>query len=66
MKKVITISRQYRQGIYGDLPAVPKIIIANHYLRRVCNFEVGQKILVNYSKNTILITNLNQEYEHNI
>jgi len=55
MKKQITISYQYRRGAHGDLPTAPKIVIANHIIEKICGFSIGQKLLVEYSKGSIVI-----------
>ena len=56
----MTISSQYRQGIKRDLPASPKIVIANHFLKKESGFSIGDKILVKYSSKQIIITKLNK------
>ena len=56
MKTQMTISSQYRQGIKRDLPASPKIVIANHFLKQESGFSIGDKILVHYAPNQIIIT----------
>ena len=59
MKKQITISYQNRRGVMRDLPAVPKIIIANHFLKEQSGFSIGDKAFVRYSPNQIIITKVN-------
>jgi hypothetical protein len=58
MKKVNTISYQNRHGVRGDLPTAPKLVLANHILKKICGFSIGQKLLVEYSKNLIVIKKL--------
>ena len=68
MQRKMTISYQNRQGRgYGgsgigslarDLPTAPKLIIANHFLKNVSGFSIGDKILVNYSLGQIIISKL--------
>lgn len=55
MKKVNTISYQNRHGIRGDLPAVPKILLANHLLTKLGGFNIGDKVTVQYSQGEIII-----------
>jgi len=56
MKKINTISYQNRHGVRGDLPTAPKIIIANHTLKNMCDFSIGDKVLVEYLQDSIIIT----------
>lgn len=53
MKKVMTISYQYR----GNRPMASKLVIANHLLEKF-GFPEGSKIEVQYSRNEIIITKL--------
>ena len=55
MKKILTISYQNRHGVRGSLPTAPKIVLANHIIEKICNFSIGEKLLVDYSKNLIVI-----------
>ena len=59
MKKQIKIGYQNRTGIKRDYPAVPKIIIANHFLKEHSGFSIGDKAFVRYSPNQIIITKVN-------
>ena len=61
MKKEITISYQNRTGRHSDLPAVPKIVLANHLLNKLSGFSIGEKIIVEYNPNEIIIKKLNYE-----
>lgn len=58
MKKIITISYQSRHGVRGDLPTVPKLVLANHILKKY-GFCIGDKVNVEYSPNLITISKLN-------
>jgi len=58
MKKVLTISYQNRYGVRGSLPTDPKIVLANHIIEKICGFSVGEKLLVEYSKSSIIIKKL--------
>jgi len=58
MKKLITVGYQHRQSLKRDLPTSPKIVIANHFLRQ-SGFSIGDKVLVHYSPNQIIITKVN-------
>lgn len=58
MKKEIKISYQNRHGVRGDLPTAPKLVLANHILKKICGFSIGEKLLVEYSKNQIIIKKL--------
>lgn len=57
MRKTITISYQNRQGRKRDLASVPKIIIANHILKKICGFSIGDKVDIEYSPHQIIIKN---------
>ena len=59
MKKEITVSYQNRQGVRCDLPTVPKIILANKHLASLSGFNVGDKAVVKYLPNSIIIKKLN-------
>ena len=56
MKKLMTVSYQHRQSLKRDLPTSPKIVIANHFLKELSGFSIGDKVLVHYSPNQIIIT----------
>ena len=56
--RTMTVGYQNRHGVRGDLPTVPKIIIANHLLEKICGFNIGDKVLVEYSLNEIIIKKL--------
>jgi len=53
--KTMTISYQNRQGKTRDLDSVPKIIIANHILKKICGFSIGDKVNIEYLPNQIII-----------
>lgn len=53
MKKVMTISYQYR----GNRPMASKLVIANHLLTKF-GFPEGAKIIVKYAPNIITINKL--------
>ena len=59
MNKVMTVSYQNRQGKKKDLASVPKIILANHILKKICGFSIGDKVSVEYSTDQIIIKKLN-------
>ena len=56
MKKLMTVGYQHRYGLKRDLPTSPKIVIANHLLRKQSGFSIGDQIVVHYSPNQIIIT----------
>jgi len=66
MQRKMTISYQNRQGRgYGgsgvgslsrDLPTSPKLVIANHFLKNLSGFSIGDKIMVKYSPGLIIIS----------
>lgn len=56
--KIMTISYQNRYGRTRDLPIVPKIIIANHFLQKKSGFLIGDKVIVEYLPNQIIIKKL--------
>jgi len=58
MKKITTISYQNRHGAKGDLPTVPKLVLANHIIEKVCGFSIGEKVLVEYLQDSIVISKL--------
>ena len=55
MQKEIKISYQNRYGVRGDLPTAPKLVLANHILEKICGFCIGEKVLVEYLQNSIII-----------
>ena len=55
MQKILTISYQNRHGVRGDLPTAPKLVLANHILEKICGFCIGEKVLVEYLQNSIII-----------
>jgi hypothetical protein len=56
MTKTIKIGYENRDGVRNDLPAVPKLILANHFLSKVSNISVGDLVSVEYFPNQIIIT----------
>ena len=64
----MTIGYQNRVGrSYGgsgvgtlsrDLPTVSKLVIANHFLKKLSGFCIGDKVTVQYSLNEIIIKKL--------
>jgi len=58
MKKQMTVSYQFRHGIRGDRPTAPKIILANHLLNKLSGFSIGDKVIVEYLQNSIIIKKL--------
>jgi len=60
MHKTMTVSYQNRQGKTRDLVSVPKIILANHILKKICGFAIGDKVSVEYSLSKIIIKKLNK------
>lgn len=69
MKRQMTVSYQNRQGrSYGgsgagslsrDLPTAPKLVIANHFLKKLSGFCIGDKVTVQYSPGEIIISKIN-------
>jgi hypothetical protein len=57
MKKINTISYQNRQGVNGDLPTAPKLVLANHFLTQ-SGFSIGEKVLVEYLQDSLIIKKL--------
>ena len=55
LKKEIKISYQNRHGVRGDLPTAPKLVIANHLLKKISGFSIGDNILVEYLQDSIII-----------
>lgn len=70
MKRQITISYQNRQSrghggsgvgtLSRDLPTAPKLVIANHMLKNICGFDIGQKVEVTYLPGEIHISKLSK------
>ncbi|MBU1557811.1 hypothetical protein KKC45_02520 [Patescibacteria group bacterium] len=58
MKKEITISYQNRQGVRRDLPTSPKIVLSNHFIKKISGFSIGDKVVVHYSPNSIIINKI--------
>jgi hypothetical protein len=58
MHKTITVSYQNRHSRTRDLASVPKIIIANHILKKICGFTIGDKVSVEYSFSQVIIKKL--------
>ena len=59
MKKEIKISYQNRHGVRGDLPTAPKLVLANHLLKNISGFSIGEKVLVEYLQDSIIIKKIN-------
>ena len=59
LKKEIKISYQNRYGVRGDLPTAPKLVLANHLLKKISGFSIGDKVNVEYSPKLITISKLN-------
>jgi len=58
MQKEIKISYQNRHGVRGDLPTAPKLVLANHLLKKISGISIGDKVNVEYSLNLIIIKKL--------
>ena len=67
MQKVITIGSQFRYGrphggsgcyFSRDLPTATKIVLANHYIKKISGFAINEKIKVEYSQGQIIISKL--------
>jgi len=54
----MTVSYQNRRGVQGDLPTAPKLTLANRILKNIGGFSIGDKVLVEYSSNLIIISKL--------
>ena len=64
----MTIGYQHRQSRFRggsgigslsrDLPTAPKIVLANHFLKNLSGFSIGEKVLVHYSHGSIIISKL--------
>lgn len=59
MKKEMTIGYQNRQGRSHDLPTAPKLVIANHFLKKLSGFCIGDKVTVQYLSGEIIISKIN-------
>ena len=59
MKKTLTISYANRLSGTGgrkyDLLPVPKVLLANHILKNISNFSIGDTATVEYLLDTIII-----------
>ena len=58
MERINKISYQNRFSRFGDLPTVPKLIIANHFLKKISGLGIGDKIRVEYSLGKIIISKI--------
>ena len=58
MIKEIKIGYQNREGVRNDLPTVPKLVLANHFLSKLSNISVGDLVSVEYFPNQIIISKL--------
>ena len=62
MQKIIKIgyeNRISRSVKYSrDLESVPKLLLANHYIKDLSLFTVGDLVSVEYSPNSIIIKKL--------
>lgn len=58
MNKTMTVSYQNRSGRKRDLASVPKIILANHILKKICGFSIGDRVTVQYLPASIIIKKL--------
>ena len=58
MKKQMTVGYQNRQGARGDLPTAQKITLANHLIKKLSGFSVGDKVTVEYSPSVIIINKI--------
>jgi hypothetical protein len=62
MQRIIKIgyeNRVSRSNKYSrDLESVPKILLANHFLKDLSLFTVGDLVSVEYSPNSIIIKKL--------
>ena len=61
MTKEIKIQYQNRESVYGNIPAVPKIILASKMLKDLSGFSIGDRASVEYSPNQIIISKLNNK-----
>jgi hypothetical protein len=56
MKKLeIKVGYQNRSGVYGDLPAVCKIIISNKELTKLSGFVIGDILKVHYFPDSVVL-----------
>ena len=66
MQREMTVGYQNRygkpcgcNGAYShDLPSAPKLVIANHFLKKLSGFSIGEKVQVTYSAGSITISKL--------
>jgi len=62
MERILKIgyeNRSSRSGKYSrDLESVPKILLANHFLKDCCNFSTGDLVSVQYLPHAIIIKKL--------
>ena len=66
MQREMTVGYQNRygkpcgcNGAYShDLPTAPKLVIANHFLKRLSGFSIGEKVKVTYSAGSLTISKL--------
>lgn len=71
MKRQMTVSYQNRfsRGYGGtgigslsrDLPTAPKLVIANHFLKNISGFAIGDRVSVEYLPNLIIINKLTKK-----
>ena len=54
----MTVGYQNRQGRNHDLPTAPKLVITNHFLKKLSGFCIGDKVTVQYLLNEIIIKKL--------
>jgi len=59
MKRQMTVGYQNRQGARGDLPTAQKITLANHLIKKLSGFSVGDKVTVEYLQGSIIINKTN-------
>ena len=54
-KHEIKVGYQNRNGVHGNLPAVPKIIISNKELSKLSGFVVGDVLKVHYFPDSLVL-----------
>ena len=59
MQRKITISYQNRTGIKNELAPVPKLVLANKFIKNISNISIGDKVLVQYLEEMIIINKIN-------
>lgn len=59
------LNRQSRGHSHCNLPARPKLVIANRFLQNAC-FTIGDSVEVCYGDREIIIKKLNKQYEHKL